>query len=70
MQVDELSTVLGKHHKVTPCDVLLAVKKIWAYLEETLSGEVKEKIQLSPILLEHALCKYSRLSIQANTVIG
>ena len=61
---------LGKHHKVTPSDVLLAVKKIWAYLEETLSGEVKEKIQLSPILLEHALCKYSRLGIQANTVIG
>ena len=61
---------LGKHHKVAPCDVLLAVRKVWAYLEENLSAEVKEETKLSPILLEHALCKYSRLGIQANTVIS
>ena len=45
------------------------MKKVWEFVEKEMSEELKDKVGLSTILLEHALCKYSRLKLSASESI-
>ena len=55
--------------RLTEGDVYVAMQKLWDFMEKEMSEELKNKVGLSTILLEHALCKYSRLKLSASQPI-
>ncbi|KAJ7223820.1 hypothetical protein C8J57DRAFT_954951, partial [Mycena rebaudengoi] len=57
-----LGLVASKKKKdTTKAECVLAFKKVYNYLDKTLSDADKERMKFSVLLVEHALCKYQRL---------